>query len=95
MIPVVTITGTALAGLMGGALLIEQIFSIPGLGTYLFGGIASNDVPVVLGCVIVIAMFHGFLMLLVDLVYTVVDPRLKSSIIAARARKTNNRGVNA
>lgn len=95
MIPVVTITGTALAGLMGGALLIEQIFSIPGLGTYLFGGIASNDVPVVLGCVIVIAMFHGFLMLLVDLVYTVVDPRLKSSIIAARARKTNKRGVNA
>ena len=86
-IPVVTVAGATFAGMMGGALIVESLFSIPGLGTYMFGGIATADVPIVLGCVTVIALFHGVVMIIVDILYTVVDPRLKARFVQAKRRK--------
>ncbi|MBR5985916.1 MAG: ABC transporter permease, partial [Clostridia bacterium] len=83
-IPVVTVAGGTFAAMMGGALIVETLFSIPGIGTYLFGGIATADVPIVLGCVTVIALFHGVIMIIVDILYTVVDPRLKARFVQAR-----------
>ena len=90
-IPVITVVGGTLASMMGGALLIEQIFTIPGMGTYLFGGIASMDIPVVLGCVTVLSVFHGLIIVIVDIIYTFVDPRMKVAIIQSNAKKRNLR----
>ena len=93
-IPVITVAGGSLAALMGGALLIEQIFTIPGLGTYLFAGIASLDIPVVLGCVTMLSVFHGLIIVIVDIIYTFVDPRMKVAIIQSNAqKKTLRRGA--
>ena len=86
-IPVITVIGGNLAAMMGGSLLIEQIFTIPGMGTYLFGGIASLDIPVVLGCVTMLSVFHGLIIVLVDIIYTFVDPRMKVAIIQSAAKK--------
>lgn len=87
MIPVVTVAGGVFASLLGGAMIVEQIFSIPGLGTYMFSGISSSDVPIVLGCVIIMSVFHGIMVLITDLLYVVVDPRLKSILIKQRAKR--------
>ncbi|MBQ8075251.1 MAG: ABC transporter permease [Oscillospiraceae bacterium] len=91
-IPVITVAGGNLAAMMGGALLIEQIFTIPGIGTYLFSGIASLDIPVVLGCVTMLSVFHGLIIVLVDIIYTFVDPRMKVAIIQNSAKKKILRG---
>ena len=91
-IPVITVAGGKLAAMMGGALLIEQIFTIPGIGTYLFSGIASLDIPVVLGCVTMLSVFHGLIIVLVDIIYTFVDPRMKVAIIQNSAKKKILRG---
>jgi peptide/nickel transport system permease protein len=81
---------------MGGALLIDQIVTIPGIGTYLFAGIASLDIPVVLGCVTMLSVFHGLIIGIVDIMYTLAYPRMKVAIIQNSVKKkTLRRGVNA
>lgn len=78
MVPVITIAGSRLAGIFGGSVVIETVFSIPGVGTYLVGAIANRDYPVVEGCVLFLAITFSVMMLLVDLVYAVVDPKIKA-----------------
>ena len=81
MIPILTVIGGFLSYLVSGSLVTEQIFSIPGMGVFMFKGIQSGDVPVVLGCTIVIAVYFCVIMLLTDIVYTIVDPRMKTAMI--------------
>ena len=80
LIPVITVAGTNFGSLMGGAVLIETVFSMPGLGTLLVTAVRSQNIPVVMGCVLVIAVCFSLINLVVDLLYTFLDPRLKSQL---------------
>ena len=78
MIPVLTVVGSSMAALVGNSLVCETIFSIPGVGSYMISGVNQRDMPVVLGCVIVLAFIFSLTMLVCDLLYTIIDPRLKT-----------------
>ena len=78
MIPVLTVIGSQMAALVGSSLVCETIFAVPGIGSYMISGVNQRDTPVVLGCVIVLAVLFSLVMLILDILYTVVDPRLRS-----------------
>jgi len=77
LIPVVTVSGITFAVLVGGAIVTEVIFNIPGLGRLLVSGILRRDYPVVQGAVLVITGVYVLVNLLVDLTYPLIDPRVK------------------
>jgi peptide/nickel transport system permease protein len=77
LIPVITVVGIALALLMTGAVVVENVFAIKGLGRVLIQGILNRDYPVVQGAVLVVSAFFVFANLLVDVLYTVIDPRIR------------------
>ena len=87
LIPVITVIGTNFGNIMGGGLIIETVFSIPGVGFYIVEGCNARDYNVVLACTIVISAFFSVVMLLVDLVMAAVDPRIKSQFAARKKRK--------
>jgi len=76
LIPVVTQIGISFAGTIGGAVVTESIFAIPGIGTMLINAVKSRDVPVVMGTVIFITIIVGIINLIVDLICAIVDPRI-------------------
>ncbi len=76
-IPIITLVGMQMGSLLGGTVVIEQIFSIPGLGQYTLTGISQRDYPVVQGCVLFIALIYVVINLLVDILYTYIDPRIQ------------------
>ena len=78
MLPIISVLSGQLANQLGGALVIEQVFSIPGIGTYMITAVNSRDYPVVEGCVIFLAITFSIMMLLVDLAYAYIDPRIKA-----------------
>jgi peptide/nickel transport system permease protein len=75
--PIVTIFGLDVGLLLGGAVLTETTFSLPGLGKYAIDAIATNDLPKILGVVMLTAFFVVLANLIVDLLYAVVDPRVR------------------
>jgi len=77
LIPVVTVMGIALALLMAGAVVVENVFAIKGLGRVLISGILNRDYPVVQGAVLVVSAIFIVSNLLVDLLYVVIDPRIR------------------
>lgn len=76
-IPIVTIIAVQLSGLLSGAVITERVFSWPGVGRLLMDSIAARDLPIVQGCVLLIATVFIGLNLLVDLLYAALDPRIK------------------
>jgi len=76
-IPVVTVLGVQVSLLLGGSLIVEQVFAIPGLGSLAFSSILQNDLPVVLGIVAVTAVMVSIVQLLLDIVYGLLDPRVR------------------
>lgn len=76
-IPLMTVIGLTFAALMGGAVVTEQIFNIPGVGRLLIQAIGRRDFPLVQGTVLVIAALYVLVNLTVDLLYAVVDPRIR------------------
>ena len=76
LIPIVTLVGMQIGSLLGGAVVIEQIFSLPGLGLMTLTGINNRDYPVVQGCVLFIAFIYVLVNLIVDLLYAYIDPRI-------------------
>ena len=81
LIPIITLCGSRFGFMLGGTVIIESVFSIPGIGTYLVNGINSRDYPIVRGSIIYIAFIFAFIMLLTDLIYAYVDPRIKAQYI--------------
>ena len=77
LIPVLTIVGVTLAGMLGGAVVIENVFNIPGLGRLLVQSVTRRDIPVVQGAVMTVAAIEVLIMLLIDLLYVYVDPRIR------------------
>ncbi|MPN17222.1 Dipeptide transport system permease protein DppB [bioreactor metagenome] len=78
LIPVITIAGIQFGQLLGGAVLTESIFSIPGVGRLMVEAIKMRDFPVVQGGVLYIAVAFSLVNLLVDLIYAWIDPRIKA-----------------
>lgn len=77
LIPVVTVIGLQFGTLLGGTVIIEQIFSLPGIGRYALEGINLRDYPVVQGAVLAIALSFTLVNLFVDLCYGFIDPRIR------------------
>jgi peptide/nickel transport system permease protein len=75
--PIVTAAGLDLAGLLGGAIISENIFSLPGLGSLAVGSVLNSDLPVITGITIVTASIIILANLIVDLLYAVIDPRVR------------------
>ena len=74
--PIVTVFGLDLGLLLGGAILTESTFSLPGIGKYAVDAINSNDLPKVLGVTLVASLFIILANLVVDIVYATIDPRV-------------------
>lgn len=87
LIPLITMLGTGLALSLGGTMAIENIFSFPGMGSYLSNGITLRDYPIVRSVVVVLSIIFCVLMLLVDLGYAFVDPRIKAQYEGQSLRK--------
>jgi peptide/nickel transport system permease protein len=77
LIPVVTLFGIQLGAILGGAVIIESIFRLPGLGQYTFGAISQRDFPVLQANVLIFAAGFLFINLIVDLSYGMIDPRIR------------------
>jgi dipeptide transport system permease protein len=77
LLPVVTVIGLSISGLMAGAVLTETIFSWPGVGHWLIDSIGRRDYPALQGGVLLISAVVVFINLIVDLVYGVIDPRIR------------------
>lgn len=93
LIPIITICGSRFGFLLGGTVILETVFSIPGIGMYMVNGINSRDYPVVQGSIIYVAFIFAFIMLITDLIYAYVDPRIKAqymrSVKASDKKKDN------
>jgi peptide/nickel transport system permease protein len=77
LVPTVTVIGISFAVLISGAVVVETVFNIPGLGRLIISAVLRRDYPVVQGVVLVIAGLYMLVNLLVDLSYLVIDPRVK------------------
>lgn len=77
LLPIITGLGSAFAGVLGGSVVIETVFAIPGISSYLTSAVKTRDMPIIMGCILVISVFVGVVNLVVDLTYSVIDPRVK------------------
>ena len=87
LIPIITIIGNGMGMMLGGTVIIENVFAIPGVGRYMTDAISSRDYPVVMGGVLVLGLIFSLIMLLVDIVYAFVDPRIKAQYEGRRKKK--------
>jgi peptide/nickel transport system permease protein len=77
MVPIVTVMGIMVGALLGGAVVTEQVFSIPGLGRLIIGAVLSRDFPVIQGGLLFLALIYLMVNLAVDLLYAAIDPRVR------------------
>lgn len=87
VIPILTVVGMQLGTVMAGSVVIETIFNMPGLGSYLLTGISGRDYPVINACVLILAFFICIMNLIVDLCYAFADPRIRSQYVSGKKRK--------
>jgi peptide/nickel transport system permease protein len=78
LLPVVTTIGQNFGAILGGSVVAESVFSLPGIGSLVILGLKSKDTPTVIACVLIIAFFFAVIMLVVDLLYAYIDPRIKA-----------------
>ncbi len=77
LLPVITVLGFQMGHLLGGSIVIEQVFTWPGIGSLLVNSISARDIPVVQGCVMCIVAMFLMINFLVDIFYTYLDTRIK------------------
>lgn len=87
MIPVINGLGMQLSMVIGGSVVIENVFSLPGIGQFLIQGISARDYPVVRGAVLILAIVAAVITLLTDLTYAFIDPRIKAQYVNYAAKK--------
>ena len=78
LIPVITVIGTQLGSCLGGEILTETVFAWPGVGRLILDAVNSRDIPMVTGCIILKTITISIILLIVDLLYAVVDPRIRA-----------------
>jgi len=84
LLPIVTILGLSLPGLIGGSVIVESVFAIPGMGQLMVQAVYERDYPVIMGNLVIVATLTLFANLVADLTYSIVDPRIR---VAARRRR--------
>ena len=77
MIPVVTILGPLLAGILTGTFIVEFVFGIPGMGDFFITSVNNRDYPIILGSTLVFAIFLVLGNIMVDIMYAWMDPRIR------------------
>lgn len=87
LMPLVTITGLFVGTLMSSAVVVESVFSIPGLGLLVLDSIKRKDIPLVMGCIVFLATIFMLITLIMDVVYAYIDPRIKSMYLSANVKK--------
>jgi peptide/nickel transport system permease protein len=87
IIPIMTVVGMQLGSVVAGSVVIETIFGIPGLGSYMMNGISGRDYPIINACVLVLAFAICLMNLVVDVAYAYVDPRIHSKYMSVRKQQ--------
>lgn len=87
LIPVVTHLGTQFGTALGGTVVIETVFSIPGVGMYITNAISNRDYPVVRGGVVLLAVLFCLVIFIMDLVYAYIDPRIKAQYEGSQKKR--------
>jgi peptide/nickel transport system permease protein len=77
LVPILTVLGIVTGSLLGGAVVIEQVFSLPGVGRLVIGAVLSRDFPVIQGTLLFVALIYLLINLCVDMLYAAVDPRVR------------------
>ena len=91
LIPILTAVGNTIGMQLGGALIVETIFGMPGIGKYAVDAISARNYPAVLGSVVILAITFTIVNLIVDLTYALVDPKVKTSLITEQSTKQHRR----
>lgn len=86
IIPIVQIVGTLFGGALGGAMIVEVIYSVPGLGNYMISGLSARDYPVILATSFFMAVVFSIVILLIDIIFAFIDPRVRSQYIRKKKR---------
>lgn len=84
LMPIITNMGAILSRIIAGSVVIETVFSIPGVGLYLLSSVNNRDYPAIRSSVLFFALFTSVIMLLVDLAYAAIDPRIKAKYAGGR-----------
>ena len=87
LIPIVTIAGGVFGNMMGGSLIVESVFGIPGIGYYMINSVNNRDYPVVRSCVVVLSIIFSLVILLTDIILATIDPRIKDQFAKSAGRK--------
>lgn len=77
-LPIITLLLTGFAGILGGSVIVESIFTIPGIGTYMLDAINAKNVPVVMTCALLLAFIFMVAMVLMDIFFALIDPKLRA-----------------
>jgi peptide/nickel transport system permease protein len=91
LIPVITIVGGMFGASLGGSLITEVIFSVPGMGQYVMTGLNNRDYPVIQSGILILSALFSIIILIVDILYALVDPRIRSQY---GSRKSKRKGKN-
>lgn len=75
-LPIITLLVSGLASTLGGSVIVEQIFTIPGVGMYMLSAIKDKNVPVVMTCALVLSLIFMVAMVLLDICYALIDPKI-------------------
>ena len=78
LMPIITVIGSNFGGLLGGAVVIETVFSLPGIGNMIVTSIRTKDVPQVMAGTMFIALMFCIVLLVVDVAYALIDPRIRT-----------------
>lgn len=89
LLPIITLTGGIFATMIGGAVIVERVFAIPGIGNKIVDSINHRDIPTLLACAVILAVFTIVVQLVIDLCYALVDPRIRSSFAGKKRVRTN------
>jgi len=87
LIPIITISGTQLAATLGGSVLVETVFAWPGVGRLMIDAINQRDVNLACGCIVLTTIITSIILLLIDLAYAFVDPRIKAQYVKGGKKK--------
>ncbi len=87
LLPIITMIGINFGIQLGGAIIIETVFAMPGLGTLMIASVRMKDTPIVMAAVLLVALAIGIINLIVDIIYALLDPRIRSQFIDIKILK--------
>lgn len=87
LVPVIMVIGSMFGTLLGGALISEVIFSVPGMGSYTMAALNNRDYPVIQSSVLILSALFSIVILIVDVIFALVDPRIRSQYIKKKSKK--------